>query len=85
VPFQIIPIQLNLPLVNSTQSVVTSTSEIGPLLNSSVSEKGMNTYAMYLFRTQALKGRRALMFSLGILLFYYLFGTFGAPNMLENS
>ncbi len=47
VPFQIIPIQLNLPQINFTQSVVTSTSNMNaPERNSVVPQKGMNTYAM---------------------------------------
>ncbi len=51
VPFQIIPIQLNLPQVNFTHSVVTPTSNMNaPELNSTVPDKGMNTYAMESFK-----------------------------------
>ncbi len=47
VPFQIIPIQLSLPQVNFTRSVVTSTSNINA---PTVPDKGMSTYAMESFK-----------------------------------
>ncbi len=51
VPFQIIPIQLNLPQFNSTQSVVTSTSDMNaPELNFNCPRKVLNTYAMESFK-----------------------------------
>ncbi len=50
-PFQIILIQMNLPQVNSTQSVVTSTSDMNaPELHFKCSRKGMNTIAMESFK-----------------------------------
>jgi len=47
-------------------------------------------FVNFLFRAQALKGRRPYCFpwdyySLVLLLFCYLLGTFGALNVLENS
>ncbi len=51
VPFEIRPIQLNLPQFNFTRSVVTSTSNMyAPELNSTVPDKDMNTYAMESFK-----------------------------------